>query len=196
MLVRKGVVEQDCQLSVLVPVVHPPALFVIVAGGWPASLISVLALKLPLRAVFSPKDLHRCFKSLKTQVTSWTSIIEFSAASITSDAIYFVSGNLGFLWHTLPMFAGSQGLIVTFDMTHCCIPCHDLRQEMKAGWALCKTHGLHLLTLSDAVLGSVMVGGPELEFSSSVTFFPIFGLTAVLKILSFPALASGDNIAD
>jgi hypothetical protein len=26
--------------------------------------------------------------------------------------------------------------------------------------------------------------------------FPIFGLTAVLKILSFPALASGDNIAD
>ncbi len=40
---------------------------------------------------------------------------------------------------------------------------------------------------------SLLLGGPELEFSSSVTFFPIFGLTAVLKILSFPALASGDN---
>ncbi len=38
------------------------------------------------------------------------------------------------------------------------------------------------------------IGGPELEFSSSVTFFPTFGLTAVLKILSFPALALGDNI--
>ena len=41
-----------------------------------------------------------------------------------------------------------------------------------------------------------LLGGPELKFSSSVTFFPIFGLTAVLKILSFPALALGDNIAD
>jgi hypothetical protein len=43
---------------------------------------------------------------------------------------------------------------------------------------------------------NILVGGPELKFSSSVTFFPIFGLTAVLKILSFPALALGDNIAD
>jgi hypothetical protein len=45
----------------------------------------------------------------------------------------------------------------------------------------------------------IEVGGPELKFSSSVTFFqffPIFGLTAILKILSFPALALGDNIAD
>ncbi len=41
-----------------------------------------------------------------------------------------------------------------------------------------------------------MLGGPELKFSSSITFFPIFGLTAVLKILSFPALALGDNIAN
>ncbi len=45
------------------------------------------------------------------------------------------------------------------------------------------------------VIGA-MIGGPELDFSSSVTIFPIFGLTAVLEILSFPALASGDNIAD
>jgi hypothetical protein len=73
-----------CQLSALVQVMHPPALFVTVAGGWPASLISVLALKLPLWAAFFPKDHHRCFKS-KTQVTSWTSVVEFSAASITSD---------------------------------------------------------------------------------------------------------------
>jgi hypothetical protein len=40
------------------------------------------------------------------------------------------------------------------------------------------------------------VGGPELKYLSSAPFFPIFGLTAVLKILSFRALALGDNIAD
>jgi hypothetical protein len=50
--------------------------------------------------------------------------------------------------------------------------------------------------LARIVLNSVLLGGPELEFSSSVTFFPIFGLTTILKILSFPALALGDNIAD
>jgi hypothetical protein len=35
-----------------------------------------------------------------------------------------------------------------------------------------------------------------LKYLSSTPFFPIFGLTAVLKILSFQALALGDNIAD
>ncbi len=129
--------EQDCQLSALVWVMHPLALFVIVAGGWPASLISVLALKLPLRDAFFPKDIHWCFKSLKTQVTSWTSIAEFSAASITSDTIYLISGDLGFLRRTLPMFAGSQQLIVTFSMRHCCVPHHNLTREMKAGQDLC-----------------------------------------------------------
>jgi hypothetical protein len=111
--VHRGVVEQDCQLSALVWVMHLPALFVIVAGGWPAQLISVLALKLPLWAAFFPKDLHRYFKSIMTQVTSWTSIVDLSAASITSDAIYLVSGDLGFLWCTLPMFVGLQWLIPT-----------------------------------------------------------------------------------
>jgi hypothetical protein len=37
---------------------------------------------------------------------------------------------------------------------------------------------------------------PGLWYLSSAHFFPIFGLTAVLKILSFRALALGDNIAD
>ncbi len=40
------------------------------------------------------------------------------------------------------------------------------------------------------------VGGSELKYLSSAPFFPIFGLTAVLKILSFRALVLGDNIAD
>jgi hypothetical protein len=136
--VCRGVVEQDCQLSALVRVMHPLALFVIVTGGWPASLISVLALQLPLWAVFFPNDLYRWFKSLKTQVTSWTSIVEFSAASITSDAIYLISEDLGFLRRTLPMFVGLQRLIITFDMTHHCIPHRNLTWERMAGWLYAK----------------------------------------------------------
>jgi hypothetical protein len=41
-----------------------------------------------------------------------------------------------------------------------------------------------------------MLGGPELKYLSTAPFFPIFGLTAILKILSFQALALGDNIAN
>jgi hypothetical protein len=44
--------------------------------------------------------------------------------------------------------------------------------------------------------GQVLLGGVVLKFLLSALFFPIFGLTAVVKILSFRALALGDNIAD
>ncbi len=54
----------------------------------------------------------------------------------------------------------------------------------------------HFIILTCCYIVMLLLGGPELKFSSSVTFFPIFGLTAVLKILSFRALALGDNIAD
>jgi hypothetical protein len=37
----------------------------------------------------------------------------------------------------------------------CSILCQDLKREMEAGRDLCKDHGLQLLTLSNAVLGSV-----------------------------------------
>jgi hypothetical protein len=40
------------------------------------------------------------------------------------------------------------------------------------------------------------VGGPLIKYLSSGPFFSFFGLTAVLKILSFGALALGDNIAN
>jgi len=40
------------------------------------------------------------------------------------------------------------------------------------------------------------VGGPLIKYLSSSPFFSFFGLTAVLKILSFGALALGDNIAN
>ncbi len=40
------------------------------------------------------------------------------------------------------------------------------------------------------------VGGPLIKYLSSGPFFFFFGLTAVLKILSFGALALGDNIAN
>ena len=56
-----------------------------------------------------------------------------------------------------------------------------------------------VLTSMSGRWGSMVVGGPVLKFVSSKTvspLFPIFGLTAVLKILSFGALALGDNIAN
>jgi hypothetical protein len=40
------------------------------------------------------------------------------------------------------------------------------------------------------------MGGPLIKYLSSGLFFSFFGLTAVLKILSFGALALGDNIAN
>jgi hypothetical protein len=72
-----------------------------------------------------------------------------------------------------------------FDKTHCCTLRHDLTREMKAGRALCKTHGLHLLTLSNAVLGGVTdshhIMGLGHDLGSSVTLAVKAGLPCTVR---------------
>ncbi len=110
-----------------------------------------------------------------------------------------------YLGHS-PFHAGSVALVfnpctghvspqyhVVFDNTFSTVPFMD-NGTVPPHLADLHKHSTERATNEEFNLAEV--GGPELEFSSSVTFFPIFGLTAVLKILSFPALASGDNIAN
>ena len=110
-------VAQDCHINLVLRVVTPPDKLVIVSGNWPASLVSVLALGLPLQDAFFLKSYHGYFNSPKTMVSSWTSVLNFTADKLDRGAVYLVSGGVDFLRRTLPLLGSLQQLIVTVDVT-------------------------------------------------------------------------------
>jgi hypothetical protein len=71
--------------------ITPPTSFVVVAGDWPGSLISLLALNLPIRGAFFPVRFHEYFKSSKYQVTSWKSVADFHGPENYKTQIFLLS---------------------------------------------------------------------------------------------------------
>ncbi len=117
MAVDIACVAQDCRINLVLRVVTLPARFIIVSGDWPTSLVSVLALGLPLKDAYFPKIYHGYFNSSKTLVGSWTSVANFTADKFDRGAVYLVSGGVDFLQRTLLLLRGSQQVIITVDVT-------------------------------------------------------------------------------
>jgi hypothetical protein len=94
-----GNVALDVMISFLVVhMVQPPGGFVIVAQHWPASLISVLALGLPLRMGHFPKKLHRYFSAPITKgVPDWKSTRDFVSSYQDRSVVYLLSRDTAFL---------------------------------------------------------------------------------------------------
>ena len=89
------------------------------AQHWPGSLISVLALDLPLLAGYFPINLHGYFKFSKTRVVQWFSTRDFCALIHGGNTVYLLSGSSEFLQQVLDMLEGAQRVIVTVEWTRC-----------------------------------------------------------------------------
>ena len=76
--------------------IKPPAPFVVVAQGWPSSLITVSSLKLRLDRAFFPAQFHTLFKKNKPTVTGWNVGSEFDPKSF-ANAVFLVSGSYEFV---------------------------------------------------------------------------------------------------
>jgi hypothetical protein len=77
--------------------VSPLGVFVVAAQHWPGSLISVLALDLPLLAGYFPIKLHGYFKFSKTPIAQWFSTHDFCAPIHGGNTVYLLSGSSEFL---------------------------------------------------------------------------------------------------
>ena len=140
-------------LSVL-HLITPPTSFVVVAGDWPGSLISLLALNLPIQGAFFPARFHEYFKSSKYQVISWKSVADFHGTGNDTTPIFLLSGVFTFLKQVLGMLAGSQErVIITFDVTRQGASHPTLQRHTRDGCALLTEFGLQPLVVGDVAAG-------------------------------------------
>ncbi len=161
-------VTQDCHINLVLRVVTPPNKLVIVSGNWPASLVLVLAPGFPLQDAFFIKSYHWYFNSPKAMVSSWTSVLFFTADKLDRGPVYLVSGGVDFLQCTLPLLGSSQQLIVTVDVTQCDVSRGDLWRSQLEGHQVLAEHILRTLVIGNAVSGGATDAYHLLEFGTQL----------------------------
>ena len=112
---------------------RPPAPFVVVAQGWPNSLITISLLKLWMDRAFFPAQFHTLFKQLKLSGIGWNVVSKFNPA-LFINAMFSVSGKQLFV----------NKILSLGDFAY---------QSMKKG---CKDSKTWLLSLRSWVLGKCM----------------------------------------
>ena len=156
------------QFSSVLRLITPPTSFVVVAGDWPGSLISLLALNLPIQGAFFPVRFHDYFKSSKYQVTSWKSVADFSHPEDYTTQIFLLSGGVSFLKRLLGVFGGCQRVIVTFDVTRQGASRSTLQRHTRDGRALLTEFGLRPLVVGDAEAGGATDAQHLFGFGSDI----------------------------
>jgi hypothetical protein len=139
-------------ISLVLPAVFPPFDFVVVAQDWPGSLVSILALKLPLRAAYFPLKLHSYFNPPKKGVTQWHSPLDFQAHEQRALSVYLLSGDSAFLWHLLLLVADPQQVIVTLDIPWRGTSRPMFQKAMRSGLQLLEEVKLHPWMITDSAV--------------------------------------------
>jgi hypothetical protein len=116
---------------------------VIVSQHWPGSLISVLALELPLFGGFFPDKFHQLFNPpTKHDVTKWHSLRDFYAPFANTTVVYLLLGHADFLWTLLSsVLNGCQRVIVTVEFARRASTRLMIQRAVAAGEALLRDFG-------------------------------------------------------
>ena len=75
--------------------VRPPSTFVVIAAQWPAWLVTLIALHLPIRVAYFPSKYHCYFKS--KEVITCANTFELLKTVVDPTVIYLVSGAVQFV---------------------------------------------------------------------------------------------------
>jgi hypothetical protein len=139
---------------------------VIVAQHWPGSLISMLALKLPLFGGFFSYKFHRHFNPpTKHDVTKWHSLRDFCAPFANTTLVYLLSGHTDFLWTSLSSVPkGCQRVIVTVEFAQHASTRLMIQLAAAAREALLWDFGLHLLIIANSAVDGATNGYHMLGF--------------------------------
>ncbi len=130
-------------------------MFVVVGGGWPGSLISLLFLDLPVQGAFLLARYHKYFKSSRYCVLPWHQSIEFEGPKACDGAIfYMLFGRPDFLRCILTALDRCKQLIGTVDIKCCKATRPVLSRAVADGHRLLQEFGLCPL-----VVGNVVTGG-------------------------------------
>jgi hypothetical protein len=132
---------------------------VVVAQHWPASLILILALGLPLHLGYFPTKLHRYFNTpTKQGVMAWQSTREFCAPFADNSFVYLLSGVSGFLQWLLPLFGDHQRVIVTVEFPRRAASCSMIQRAALAGQEIFRELDLQVVIVADSAVGGTTDG--------------------------------------
>jgi hypothetical protein len=101
-------------------------------------------------------------------VSSWTSVLNFTADRLDRGAVYLVSGGVDFLRCTLPLLGSLQQLIVTVDVTRNDVYRGNLWRSRLEGHQVLAEHNLCALVIGDAVSGGATVAYHLLGFGTQL----------------------------
>ncbi len=140
-----------------------------VAQNWPASLISILALDLPLHAGYFPTKLRRYFNTpTKQGVTAWQSTWDFCAPFEDRLKVYVLSGDSGFLRRLFPLLGRNQSVIVTVEFPQRAASRSTIQRAAAAGQALLSEFDLWALVVADSAMGGATDGQHIFGFGSNL----------------------------
>ncbi len=149
-----GLGPESLHISSVLRILSPPTSFVIVAGGWPGCLVSLLSLGLPVQGAYFPAKYHAYFNPSRYCATSWKSTVAFRRIADEGDQyVYVLSGSVDFLRCLLPSIGGSQHVIITVDVDWTGAPCSALQRAVRDGHALCRDFGFVPLVVGNAATG-------------------------------------------
>jgi hypothetical protein len=142
---------QVTQILSVLRLIKAPALFVVVAGGSPGSLISLLTLAIPVQEAFLLVGYHKYVKPSRYCVSPWHQSIEFEGPKACDGAaIYVVSDKPNFLHHVLTALNGIKWLILTINVERCGVSHTLLSWAVADGHRLCQEFGLRPLVVGNA----------------------------------------------
>ena len=152
----------------------------VVSQAWPSSLISVLALGLPLWSAYFPLKLHVYFNSSKAKVDKWYSTREFSGPIADNRAVYLLSGSSEFIRGILQLLPSCQRLFITVEWSRRSALRSKLARALKSGYELLALFHFTPLLVANAAVGgatnSVHLLGFGADLGSQVTPFVEVGL--------------------
>ena len=146
----------------------------VVAYHWPSSLISILALNLPLVAAYFPVSLHKYFKLPKNGVTQWQCCTEFRALFQDTTIVYMLSGPSDFLRQMLTMLSDQRGgtahlrVIVSVEFSRRGASRKQIERAAQEGRALLVSFDLDTLVVGDAAVGGATDGRHLLGFGRNL----------------------------
>ena len=168
-------------ISGIVRAVDPPLPILIISGGWPSALISVLALGLPLKAAYFPSRFHQYFKPSKHQIMAWSSPLDFTSTTNLGKVCFVISGTVSFLRSILSELSGTcvARSIVSVEGSRRDATRSALRQLRFEGKHLLVEFGLRSITFNDWQSGGATDG------------FNVFGFGHGLLSSVLPVAESG-----
>ena len=123
--------------------------FIVVAGGWPSALLTILSLGLPLVGAYFPPRFHRYFKP-KGGVTSWFTPSALKTTRLPAGVGLLVSGSERFINGIMGTVGPTRRIIASVEISLRGATSRGLRKSRASANEFLTRHGMQPVSFLDS----------------------------------------------